>query len=179
VTHGRQGLTFTSCDDRRSRSLVDRQKVRATNGNLLTLFTICLACSGGAHDERGTAGAPTDLLGIFQDDYGIEYTITPSLWQQGTNTAYHIVHWDSADQSVVARNDDANPADGGKWTRIDWMELDDMAPYAWAYCLTVYAAESREEAEAAEPPHRATPRTGCGGFPFSRMRRTIAPVGAQ
>ncbi len=179
MTHGRQGLTFTSCDDRRSRSLVDRQKVRATNGNLLTLFTICLACSGGTHDESGTAGAPTGFLGIFQDDYGIQYTITPSRWQQGTNTAYHIVYWDSAGQSVVARNDDANPADGGKWTRIDWMELDDMAPYAWAYCLTVYAAESREEAEAAEPAHRATPRTGCGGFPFSRMRRTIAPVGAQ
>jgi hypothetical protein len=144
-------------------------------GHLPTLFAVCLACSGGLRDETGTAGAPTDLIGNFQDDYGIQYSITPTLWHQGMSTAYHIVHWDSAGQSVVAKNDDANPSDGGKWTRIDWIQLDDMPPYSWAYCLTVYAAKSREEAEMAEPAQRATPRAGCNGFPFSRMRRTVAP----
>jgi hypothetical protein len=152
---------------------------RSSHKYLLTGFAICLACSGESARGTGIAGAPTGLLGSFQDDYGIEYTITPTHWRQGANTTYHIVNWDSAGQSVVARNDDANPADGGKWTRIDWIELDDMAPYSWAYCLTVYAAESREEAEAAEPAHRATPRTGCSGFPFSRMRRTVAPAGVS
>jgi len=151
-----------------------RKESRITRRHLMALFTTCLACSGSSRGETGTAGPPTALLGAFQDDYGIQYAITPSRWQQGTNTAYHIVRWDSAGQSVIAKNDDANPSDGGKWTRIDWVQLDDMAPYLWAYCLTVYAAASQEEAEAAEPAQRATPRAGCNGFPFSRMRRTVA-----
>ncbi len=151
-----------------------RKEARITHRHLLALFTTCLACFGGSRDEAATAEPPSGLLGNFQDDYGIQYAITPSRWQQGTSTAYHIVSWDSASQSVIGTNDDANPSAGGKWTRIDWIQLDDMAPYLWAYCLTVYAAASQEEAEAAEPAQRATPRTGCNGFPFSRMRRIVA-----
>ena len=70
----------------------------------------------------------------------------------------------------VAQNDAANPSDGGLWTRIDWMPLTNMAPYSWGFCMTAYRAATRELARATPPPNPATPRTGCNGFPFSRMR---------
>ncbi len=152
-----------------------RKEALITQKPLMVLLGLWLACSGGSHDGTGSSSAPTGLLGGFHDDYGIQYAITPSRWHQKPSRVYHIVHWDSAGQSLIARNDDSNPSDGGKWTRIDWTQLDGMSPYTWAYCLTVYAAESRDEAEAAEPAQRATPRTGCNGFPFSRMRRTASP----
>ena len=152
-----------------------RTEALITKKHLLVLLGLSLACSQGSPDGASSFGAPTGLLGDFHDDYGIPYSITPSRWHQLPSSAYDIVRWDSTGQYLIARNDDDNPSDGGMWTRIDWVELDDMAPYSWAYCLTVYAAESREEAEAAEPPQRATPRTGCNGFPFSRMRRPPLP----
>lgn len=124
--------------------------------------------------EPGAASpttAPADLLGTFEDDYGIRYTIGPSTWRQGSGIVYHVVAWDSAGRSLIARNDEQNPSDGGRWTRIDWVRLEDMAPWTWAYCLTVYDAVARGAAESAPAADRASPRTGCNGFPFSRMRR--------
>jgi hypothetical protein len=151
-----------------------QKEAHISRKHLIVLGSICIACSGGSSDETIASGAPAGVLGDFQDDYGIEYAITPVLWHQKPNALYHIVYWDSVGQSAIARNDASNPSDGGKWTRIDWVELDDMAPYTWAFCLTVYDAESRAEAESAEPALRATPRTGCAGFPFSRMQRREA-----
>jgi hypothetical protein len=152
-------------------SVLVQREAGITRKHLLVLGAICIACSDGSSSGTGTPAAPASVLGDFQDDYGIEYAITPSRWQQKPNALYHIVYWDSVGQFAIARNDASNPSDGGKWTRIDWLELDDMAPYTWAFCLTAYDAESRAEAEATEPAQRATPRTGCGGFPFSRMQQ--------
>ena len=115
--------------------------------------------------------APAELLGTFEDDYGIRYTISPSSWRQGSGIVYHVVERDPAGRSLIARNDEDNPSGGGRWTRIDWVRLEDMAPWTWAYCLTVYDAETRDAAESAPAADRASPRTGCSGFPFSRMRR--------
>jgi hypothetical protein len=114
--------------------------------------------------------APADLLGTFEDDYGIRYTISPSSWRQGSGIEYHVVAWNPAGRSLIARNDEDNPSSGGRWTRIDWVWLEDMAPWTWAYCLTVYDAATRDAAESAPAADRASPRTGCNGFPFSRMR---------
>ena len=77
--------------------------------------------------------------------------------------------WDG--QTLIAQNDSANAYAPGLWTRIDWVRLDGMAPYTWAFCLTAYDAPTRAAAEATPPADRATPRTGCNGYPFSRMRR--------
>ena len=110
------------------------------------------------------------LLGDFSDDYEGTHKITASTWQHGTRSIYHIVSWHSDSQYVIAQNDVSNPSGGGRWTRIDWMRLDGMAPYTWAYCLSAYEAATREVAEATRIANRATPRTGCNGFPFSRMR---------
>lgn len=111
------------------------------------------------------------MLGGFEDDYGIHYTITADAWLQHPRARYHAVRWNVEDEYLVARNDSANQYDGGKWTRIDWVRLPGMAPYEWAFCLSAYDATTREAAEAVTVAQRATPRTGCNGHPFSRMKR--------
>ena len=60
------------------------------------------------------AGAPAAaLIGDFTDDYGIRYTITPSLWTQWPSARYHVQRWNASAGYLIARNDDANPTDGG------------------------------------------------------------------
>ena len=137
----------------------------------LIVVTLAVLLAGCVAD-RGPAAAPAppDLLGAFEDDYGIRYDIDAERWHQHPGTIYHVVRWDSAGQFLIARNDSGNPGDGGKWTRIDWLRLDDMPPWRWAYCLTVWDAASETAALHTDPADRSNPRTGCGGFPFSRMR---------
>jgi hypothetical protein len=122
-----------------------------------------------------TSPAPVELpegvmRGAFLDDYGNRFEISDTLFAQQPHGRFHIVEWHVRDQFVVARNDDANPSDGGRWTRIDWMRFDGMAPYTWGFCLTAYKAPTREAARATAAADRSTPRTGCNGYPFSRMR---------
>lgn len=114
---------------------------------------------------------PQLVLGEFEDDYGIRYSISDSLWHQRPNARYEVAAWHPESRTLVARNGDGNPSERGLWTRIDWIELEDMEPYAWAFCLTKYDAETREAATAAPAADGSNPRTGCGGFPFSRMKR--------
>lgn len=45
-----------------------------------------------------------------------------------------------------------------------------MAPYTWGYCYSAYNAPSAAVAETVSVANRAIPRTGCNGYPFSRMR---------
>ena len=71
---------------------------------------------------------------------------------------------------LIAQNDSLNQSDANLWTRIDWVKLDSMPPFEWAYCLSAYDAETREEAERTEIANKESPRTGCNGFPFSRMK---------
>ncbi|MBA2291865.1 MAG: hypothetical protein H0W15_05340 [Gemmatimonadales bacterium] len=117
-----------------------------------------------------TSRAPAIVRGAFVDDYGQLYTIDDSMWQQGQAARYHVVRWDATGKFAIAQNDPANPTDGNRWTRIDWIELPQQAPYTWGYCYTAYQAASAAAALAAPPVGRETPRTGCNGFPFTRMR---------
>lgn len=118
-----------------------------------------------------TGTPPAMLLGRFVDDYRGRPEITADRWVQDANTVYLPVEWNVDGQYLIARNADDNLTAPGAWTRIDWMPLDDMAPYRWAYCLTAYDAPTRDSAERTSAANRATPRTGCNGFPFSRMQR--------
>lgn len=115
--------------------------------------------------------APTELMGAFVDDYDGQYIIDDSIWRHGQRTRYHVVRWHTREQFLIARNDEANPSDGGRFTRIDWMRLEGMMPYTWAYCISTWNADSPASAAAAAVADRASPRTGCNRFPFSRMRR--------
>jgi len=115
---------------------------------------------------------PSVLLGNFIDDYDIHYNISDSLWMQYPDTKYHVLKWNVIDQYIIARNDTGNSGDGGLYTRIDYMPFENMKPYLWGYCFTVYNAKSDHEAEAAAFADRRNPKKGCGGFPFSRMKKT-------
>ena len=143
----------------------------------LRLAAVCLLVLAGCALRPALPPAPVpvrpapDLLGTFADDYGNAYAITPETWTQLPHGRFHIVHRDDAAQTLIARNDTANAHAPGLWTRIDWVRLDGMAPYTWAFCLTAYEAPTRAAAEATPAADRATPRTGCNGHPFSRMRR--------
>ena len=115
------------------------------------------------------------LLGAFADDYGNRYAIAPALWTQLPHGRFHVRRWNIAGQYLIARNDSANAHAPGKWTRIDWVELTGMPPWGWAFCLTAYEAPTAAAAESTTAARRETPRTGCNGYPFSRMRRADVP----
>ncbi len=114
---------------------------------------------------------PPFLTGAFVDDYDDAFAITPDLWAQLPHGRFHIVRWNVAHGYLVAQNDSANTHAPGLWTRIDWVRLEGMSPYDWAFCMSAYEAPTAEAAEATTTARRETPRTGCNGHPFSRMRR--------
>lgn len=123
---------------------------------------------------RTSAGAPSMLIGEFRDDYRGRFTISDSTWFQRPRNQFRIVRWDMEQQFLIAQNAANDPTAPNLWTRIDWMPLTDQQPYTWGFCLTAYNAPSREAALATPAAIRATPRTGCNGFPFSRMQRVTA-----
>lgn len=132
------------------------------------VLTCMLPRSMPAQATTGTG--PRELLGTFRDDYGNAFRITDTLFEHLPRTKYHIVEWHVAERFLIARNDAGNVQDGLLWTRIDWMPFDGMAPYTWGFCLTAYTAASADAARATPAAKREAPRTGCGGYPFSRMR---------
>lgn len=122
--------------------------------------------------------APAALLGTFEDDYGIGYTVTEATWTQQPGGAYAVVRWDGRARTALLRRTGGPLA--GTFSRIDWLALpsgsdgtrvaDGGAPFAWAFCYAAYDVPTREAARQAAPADRSRPRTGCGGHPFSRMR---------
>jgi hypothetical protein len=131
--------------------------------------------SSGVRKVVGSA-PPAFVVGDFEDDYGNRFTITPDLWTLHDSARYHVESWHPADRFVVLRNDKANPSEPGLWTRIDWVELEGLAPWRWAFCMSVYDAPSADAAAASTAADPATPRTGCNGYPFSRMKPVERPV---
>ncbi len=119
----------------------------------------------------GSHEAPEALIGEFEDDYGERYSVTQHSWSGPGSATMEIVSWDAENRSLLLRNDPEDASYSGMWTRIDWVELDEMPPFEWAYCFTTYDAESLQEAAVATPADRENPRTGCNGFPFSRMKQ--------
>ncbi len=118
------------------------------------------------------AGKP---IGNWQDDYGITYRISDTLWTQEPGIRYHVIHWNEKDQYILAKNDADNPTDAGLYTRIDYRMFADMKPWTWGFCLTVYNAQTDSLALAAQAADREHPKKGCNGFPFSRMK----PIGSN
>ncbi|WP_310571105.1 hypothetical protein [Gemmatimonas sp.] len=114
---------------------------------------------------------PSEILGRFVDDYGNAFALSVQRFDQLPRGRFDIVEWHLEERYFIARNDAANPRDGGLWTRVDWMPFTGMEPYTWGFCLTAYRAPNVREARQTSAPNRDTPRTGCNGFPFSRMRR--------
>lgn len=123
------------------------------------------------------AQAPPELvLGAFKDDYNTVHDISATRWRHGSAVTYEIVEWNAEQQYFVAMNGAANPTDAGKWSRVDWFAIKSttgqgQTNYEWAYCMTAYDAPTKEAARAVTMAKRDTPRTGCNGFPFTRMAR--------
>ena len=113
---------------------------------------------------------PHPIEGHFEDDYGIQYRITSTEWTQFPSSIYHIVEWNDEEHYVLAQNDSLNSSGANLWTRIDWMTLENMAPFEWAFCLSAYEAESLEAARNSPSADRTIPKTGCAGYPFSRLK---------
>jgi hypothetical protein len=138
---------------------------------LCPVILLLAACSAQPSAAAPRAGQPPrQLLGRFQDDYGNHFRISDTEWVQPPHGRFHIVLGRPEEKYLVAQNDSANSYGPGKWTRIDWMAFEGMAPYTWGFCLTGYEAATAQAAAATAPPVRETPRTGCNGYPFSRMR---------
>lgn len=138
------------------------------------LLAACSARSTPSVGDRTTLPPPDMVVGAFQDDYGIRYQIGRDEWLQLPRGRYRVVAWFPAEQYLIARNDSTNREDGGRYTRIDWMSLaaiPGMAPYEWAFCLTAWKEPTAAAAGAVTTARRDAPKTGCGGFPFSRMKR--------
>lgn len=110
------------------------------------------------------------MIGSHADDYGSRHAITAHRWTQDSTMRYEIAHWEVAQQFLVARNGEANPGDEGRWTRIDWLRLPGEDGWAWAFCLSAWDAPTADSATRVATADRTVPRTGCGGFPFTRMR---------
>ena len=121
--------------------------------------------------QQSSTKAPEMYLGNFADDYGIEYSVTDSLFILQPKDKYHIVSWDTVQQFIIARNDISNPGEGGLYTRIDYMNFSGMEPFQWGFCLTTYKEKSALKARKHKPADRIHPKEGCNGYPFSRMKR--------
>jgi hypothetical protein len=138
---------------------------------LALTVALTTACAPVSTPSVPTATPPTLLLGEFVDDYGSRYTVSTTEWFHHPAITYRIVTWNLDKQYAIAQNAPTNFRSAGLWTRIDWMRLEGMEPYEWAFCLSAYEAQTAEAAEATEIARRDTPKSGCNGFPFSRMRR--------
>ncbi len=137
----------------------------------IKIIVILLSFSFAVNAQKSSLKVPSFVIGNFKDDYGISYEITDTLWVQYPNTKYHIIKWNPDEQFLIAKNDERNKSDGNKYTRIDYMTFNGMEPFLWGFCLTAYKANTDKEAEDTAIADRKNPKKGCGGYPFSRMKR--------
>ena len=147
--------------------------MRLSYPHILLFATFFFHCAQIDRNERSDLESPIPsyLIGDFEDDYEIQYSINDSTFILQPDAIYHIDKWELEQQYLIAQNDSSNEYDTGLWSRIDWIQLADMEPYSWAFCLSVYNASTADEAELSAKVNPETPRTGCNGFPFSRMAR--------
>lgn len=139
--------------------------------NGFLLFAVLAAAPlGCARNARLPGASPAFMLGDYDDDYGGRHTVSQARWLQHPNSIYHIVYWDVERGYLIAQNDSANPSSRGLWTRIDFIPLKDMAPWTRAFCFSAYRAPSRTAAESTLVAVPSTPRTGCNGHPFTRLK---------
>jgi hypothetical protein len=139
----------------------------------IALAALVNGCAQSTHVATSSSSAgtpPAYLLGNFIDDYGGRHSITPTEWEQGDDDRYRIVRWNAAGRYLIAENNSSGPTSLGRWTRIDWMQLDGKPPYTWAFCFSAYEAPTAAVAESSMVAKSATSKTECNGYPFIRMR---------
>ena len=145
---------------------------------IVAVMWALLGSGAGFADAQLVRGDPPPfMLGHFVDDYGIPYSITRDAWVQGRAGRYTVVEWDPEARWALLRSGSASASGSEVWTRIDWVELGGPGQeYPWAYCYGAYDQPDAEAARSAPASRRDSPRTGCNGFPFSRMKRADESV---
>ena len=133
---------------------------------ILVLFPVTLCYSCTSNQQK----VPDFLIGVFQDDYNITYDLTENMFFQKPSTRFHVLKWNIDEKYFIALNDSLNNYDSNLYSRVDWIKFEDMSPFEWGFCLTVYNASSADSAEAVDIVDRSNPKTGCNGYPFSRMK---------
>lgn len=131
---------------------------------------VFLSCTNNDSVQEPIPSPPEFIIGQFEDDYAISYSIADSLFTMEDHTRLHIIEWNMEQQFFIGLNDSLNPYDPLKYSRIDWMEFNGMAPFEWGFCMSAYAAPSPDSARSVVSADREHPMTGCGGYPFSRMK---------
>ena len=126
---------------------------------------------GCSHSSKLTSQPKGNFLGAFEDDYGIEYKITTTQFIQEPRITYNIIEWNSKEQYIITQNAADNPSEANLFTRIDYVELPGMEPFTWGFCYTIYNAASAKIAKATAAADKNNPKKGCGGYPFSRMKK--------
>lgn len=146
---------------------------------MVALGLLGAVARAGAQDRNDgpkTNGPPGWMIGDFEDDYGNRFRVAANMWIQYPGNEFEVDAWVPTQRYLIARNAATNKSDAGLWTRIDWVELTAMAPYRWAFCFTAYRAASRTDAINTPPARATSPRDGCNGYPFSRMKLAEAPA---
>ncbi|NNF34237.1 MAG: hypothetical protein HKN68_09015 [Saprospiraceae bacterium] len=111
------------------------------------------------------------IIGTWADDYEINYKIDDHLWKMGSEITFHVIEWNRNKNFIIVENDSNNAYNAGQYSRIDYIILDNMKPYEWAFCLTAYDKDTAIDARNTPAADGENPKSGCNGFPFSRMKR--------
>jgi hypothetical protein len=156
-------------DQKLSNVMALMKTAKVMGPGLLLLLLSTLSCAG-APKNSGNA-LPKFMLGEFEDDYGAEYRIDEKLFHLLPNDRYHILSVNQAEGYLVLQNDSLNTYAPSLFTRIDYQRLKKMKPYEWAFCYSSYEAANVQDAIKNVNTQKADLRTGCNGFPFSRMKR--------
>lgn len=138
---------------------------------LLVFLSFFTQCNFSQKISSSLKNIDTTFLGNFTDDYKIRYTITKTTFTQHPGVHYRLLFYNEKEQYFIAQNDTSNISDGGLYTRIDMMRFNNMEPWLWGFCLTAYREATMEAAINTAAADRSNPRKGCGGYPFSRMKR--------
>ena len=139
--------------------------------NTLLLLVSLMALSCKTKHLPSGPEAISSMMGAWKDDYDISYIIEENTWKLGSDITFHIIEWNQEKQFLIVKNDESNAYNAGMYSRIDYLILNDMDPYTWAYCLTAYDKPTEDLARSTPQADVQNPKTGCNGFPFSRMKR--------
>jgi hypothetical protein len=138
---------------------------------LLASFVLVASCRA----SMGGSSQPPFPTGSFVDDYGSTHTISAAEWRQDAYTRTQIVRWNPTARYILGRSIPKDSTKAAGWVRIDWIPLD-SPPYTWAYCIIAYDKPDAAAAEAVTTAKPETPRTGCNGFPFTRLKPAESPA---
>jgi hypothetical protein len=114
---------------------------------------------------------PDFMKGTWSDDYEINYKIDDQTWEMGSEITFHVIEWNDNENYIIVENDKSNAFNAGQYSRIDYIFLNDMKSYEWAFCLTAYDKATEGDARNTSAADGENPKSGCNGFPFSRMKK--------